>query len=45
MQRHFSPRLNLVSGSRPSLKKLGAQEPFSPAWPATKGAVQCKKLP
>ena len=37
------PRLNLVLGSRPSLKKLGAQEPFSPAWPATKGAVQCKK--
>ena len=35
--------MNLISGSRPSPKKLGAQEPFSPAWPATKGAVQCKK--
>ena len=35
----LSPRMNLVSGSSPSLKKLGAQEPFSPAWPATKGTV------
>ena len=35
----LSPRLNWVSGSRPSSKKLGAQEPFPPAWPATKGAA------
>ena len=39
----LGPRLNFMSGSRPSPKKLGAQELFPPAWPATKGAVQCKK--